>query len=284
MYGSQFVDLAYENNIGYFITDLFFTRPWFSRLLGGLEDSHFSARKIAPFVAQYGIDMNDYEPSQYQSFNQFFIRKFKAGKRNFKPEANVFCAGAEARYYGFENFNAGSKVQVKGIDVTPTELVGNAALGAEFNEGTILIARLCPTDYHRFHFPVSGKLIHQSTVHGQLHSVNPTALRKKPDVFLKNERHVSIIENPVFGKIAMIEVGAIGVGKIIQSCQFPDSSSSLLFEKGSEKGYFLFGGSTVIWLLQKGKISLSSDLRENSIRGLETWIPLGDSLGEHRGS
>jgi phosphatidylserine decarboxylase len=110
--------------------------------------------------------------------------------------------------------------------------------------------------------------------------VNPVALETNPEIFLINERQVAILDTVDFGKVAMIEVGALGVGKIIQSAYQENDAHAVKFEKGAEKGYFLFGGSTVIWLLQKDKLKLSEDLRSNSLKGIETWIPLGDPLGE----
>lgn len=88
------------------------------------------------------------------------------------------------------------------------------------------------------------------------------------------------MEHPKIGMSAMIEVGALGVGKIVQSAYSERTPLPLKFEKGLEKGYFLFGGSTVIWLFQKEKFKLAQDLLENSARGLETWVPLGQPLGE----
>jgi phosphatidylserine decarboxylase len=135
-------------------------------------------------------------------------------------------------------------------------------------------------DYHRFHFPFTGRLIRHYPVAGRFHSVNPVAIKASPRVFIENERQIAILESPRFGTCAMIEVGALGVGKIVQSAYHSQTSLPLAFEMGSEKGYFLFGGSTVIWLIGRGKIRLSEDLLENSAKGIETWIPLGQSLGE----
>jgi len=287
VYGSQYVDLAYKNGFGRFLTKSFFVKPWLSKIMGAYEDSSSSVSRIEPFIAQYEIKMEDYEPQTFKSFNEFFIRKFRAGKRPFDPSLKVFCAGAEARYLAFENITANSRVKVKGIDLSISELFGTTkeahALAQEFDGGTVIIARLCPVDYHRFHFPCSGTVLHQYRVEGVLHSVNPVALSACPDVFLVNERQVCILNNDSLGNVAMIEVGALGVGKIIQSYAKQNSFVGSKFDKGAEKGYFLFGGSTVIWVLKKGAITLAQDLSTNSSNSkdvLETWIPLGDKLGE----
>jgi len=287
VYGSQYVDLAYKNGFGRFLTRNFFTKPWLSKIMGAYEDSSASVSRIAPFIAQYEIKMDDYEPQEFKSFNDFFIRKFRKEKRPFNPSPKAFCAGAEARYLAFENITANSRVKVKGIELSISELFGTTkeahALAQEFDGGTVIIARLCPVDYHRFHFPCDGEVIKQYRVEGLLHSVNPVALSVCPDIFLVNERQVCILNNHSLGNVAMIEVGALGVGKIIQSYSKQNSFVGTKFEKGREKGYFLFGGSTVIWVLKKGAITLAQDLSANSSNSkdvLETWIPLGDTLGE----
>ena len=278
VYGASALEWAYQSKLGFFLTHTFFSKKWLSVLMGWYESSRFSIKKIAPFIQNYEIKMEEYETTAYASFNDFFIRKFKSGLRPFSPSETVFAAGAEARYLLFQNLSAKTTLRVKGIDLQLTELIGEPQLASEFEGGNLIIARLCPVDYHRYHFPVSGTLTRHYTVSGELHSVNPVALKVKPDIFLKNERQVAILENPHFGKIAMIEVGALGVGKIIQSAYTQSTPLPLAITKGTEKGYFLFGGSTVIWVFQKNKFNPSADLLENSLKGLETWVQLGDSL------
>ena len=285
MYGTALIDLAYKNKIGFFITDKILASGWLNRLMGAYEDSSFSTSKIKKFIADYSLDMSEFESVSYRSFNDFFTRKFKPGKRVFKTSPTTFCAGAEGRYLAFETLSSKTKVKVKGIDIDLQVLLGSEKLAEAFHGGTLIICRLCPVDYHRYHFPISGKLTSAHTIHGEYHSVNPVALEIDPAIFLKNERQIAMLEHSLFGEVAMIEVGALGVGKIVQSAYAQSLSSdapSLKFDKGQEKGYFLFGGSTVLWLIQKGKLELSEDLAQNSKSGLETWIPLGGTLGEHR--
>lgn len=285
VYGGSYVDLAYKNPIGHLLTKTLLVKPWLSKLMGAFEDSKASVSRIKPFIEQYGINMGEYIEQEYRSFNEFFIRQFRKGKRNFDPSPSVFCAGAEARYLAFENITANSRVTVKGIELSISELFGHTKktkkLAQEFDGGTVIIARLCPVDYHRYHFPCDGEVLHQYRVEGVLHSVNPVALSAEPAVFLENERQVCLFKTEKFGTVAMIEVGALGVGKIVQS--YTENGSQ--FVKGQEKGYFLFGGSTVIWVLKKGAITLAQDLVYHSTnieKVLETWIPLGEPLGECR--
>ena len=280
VYGDQYLQWAYKSRTGKFLTEHFFSKRWLSLLMGAYESAQISTSKIKPFIESYRINMDEYEVAEYQSFNDFFIRKFKPGLRPFAAKTSDFAAGAEGRYLAFSNLKFDQTFDVKGFEINLEGLLNNRDWGTRFLGGTLIIARLCPVDYHRFHFPVSGKIIGRHRVAGGLHSVNPVVFPVKPQVFLKNEREVALFETSDFGAVAMIEVGALGVGKIIQSAYSNRDALPIKFEKGQEKGYFLFGGSTVIWLIEKGKIKLSQDLAENSAKGLETWIPLGQSLGE----
>ena len=278
--GGGWLDWAYKNSAGFLLTDRVFSKRWVSRLFGAWEDSGFSRSAISGFIRDYGIRMEDFEESGYRNFNEFFIRKFKPGRRTFPESPRIFAAGAEARYLVFENLKPTQTFPVKGIRIDLSELLGDPALAREFEGGALILARLCPVDYHRFHFPFRGRMLRHHRIQGHFHSVNPVAIEAVPGVFLENERQVSILESQTLGKCAMIEVGALGVGKIVQSAFNQNTPLPFEFEMGSEKGYFLFGGSTVIWLIQKDKIVLGRDLVENSARGLETWVPLGQPLGE----
>ena len=194
VYGGNFVDWAYGTATGRFFTRTFFSKRWMSLLMGAYEDSNLSVRQIAPFVKAYGINMNDFEKREYQNFNEFFIRKFNPGLRPFVGDEEVFSAGSEARYLAFENLKLTQTFSVKGIEVDLTELLKDEELGAKFLDGTFIVARLCPVDYHRFHFPVSGQITRQYRVAGALHSVNPAVFASEPKVFLENEREVTILE------------------------------------------------------------------------------------------
>jgi phosphatidylserine decarboxylase len=280
VYGGTYLNWAYQNRLGFFLTEHVFSKRWLSRIFGAIEDSSMSRSKIETFIRRYGIRMEDFEETSYSCFNDFFIRKFKPGVRTFSASEKDFCAGAEARYLVFPDLKPRQKFKVKGLEIDLEELLQDPGLARSFEGGCLILARLCPVDYHRFHFPFSGLLTRFHRIAGGLHSVNPVAIEAAPRVFLENERQVAVMEHPKFGSTAMIEVGALGVGKIVQSAYSPTTPLPLKFEKGLEKGYFLFGGSTVIWLLQKDKIKLSRDLLEHSAKGVETWVPLGQPLGE----
>jgi phosphatidylserine decarboxylase len=271
--GEFFVQMAYRPQSLWF-TDKILSKRFLSELSGWVQNQKFSAGKIQDFIQQYDIDMNEFENKNFSSFNDFFIRQFKPDARKFDSDPLHFSAFAEARYLGVENIKSEQVFNVKDAEIDLLTLLQDSELAQTFVGGTLLVARLCPVDYHRFHFPVDGQIERFYRVPGAFHSVNPVAIRARPRLFLENERTVTIMQNEIFGKIAIIEVGAFGVGKIVQTHLMSGSA-----KRGAEKGYFLFGGSTVIVLLQKDKFQMAKDIDENSSKGLETWVPLGDSLG-----
>lgn len=282
VYGGGFVKLIYENKMGKFLSPFFATKT-LSQIYGFFQDVHTSKSKVPPFVKKFGIDLSEYKPGSrkadkkentFKNFNEFFIREFMDGKRKFIENPSQMGAFAEARYVGFDSVTPEDSFPVKGVYLNEKELLGGHKDSYIFEGGPLMIARLCPVDYHRYHYPDNGKTIESFHIRGEYHSVNPIALKARPKIFMANERRVSILETENFGKLAFIEVGAVCVGKIVQS--FDESKD---FKKGDEKGYFLFGGSTVAVIGEKGRWAPSKDIVENTKKGIETYIQLGDEVG-----
>lgn len=271
VYGESAIKWLYDSTLGRWAASLL-VLPWLSKLYGRLQDMRWSRKKIQPFIEDFEIPMDEFVEEDYQSFNEFFIRKFKPGMRPFDERPTMMPAFCEARYFGHEKIDENTTIPVKGAYLLAKDLVANEKWSSFFNEGPFLVARLCPVDYHCFHFPDSGKVLDTYRVPGILHSVNPLALEKRPDIFIVNERQVSILETEHFGKLAYIEVGAICVGKIHQTYAGPE------FERGDQKGHFLFGGSTVIVLGEKGKWSPCEDILENTKNSQEVYSKLGQEL------
>lgn len=281
VYGNTWVKLIYHESLGKVLAPIFASK-YLSKAYGVMQQSILTQLKVPKFVKNFDIDLSEYQPGSvqvenqelsYKNFNEFFIRKFKKGKRKFVAQENEMPAPCEARYYAYDKVSDETKIPVKGKFLNAIDLIGDSKLAAPFVGGPLLLARLCPVDYHRYHYPDHGKTIESFNIHGSFHSVNPIALNFKEDIFVSNERRVSILETKNFGKLAYIEVGAVMVGKIVQT---HDESKS--FRRGQEKGYFLFGGSTVIVLGEPGLWSPSDDMLENTRNGIETYIQLGESV------
>ena len=162
------------------------------------------------------------------------------------------------------------------------ELLGEDALPADqrpltqrFAGGAMLISRLCPVDYHRFHFPVGGTPDEPRPINGWLYSVNPIALRRRVRYLVENKRAITLLQAATFGTVGLIEVGATNVGSIKQSF-VPGRAVA----KGAEKGFFAFGGSCVITLFERGRIRFDADIVAQGAQQIETYARMGDRLGE----
>ena len=281
VYGDSAIKFLYSHPVGKLFSRAVASKRM-SQVYGSYQDLNISRKKVAPFVKKFNIDLSEYKPgsikseskeNSYKNFNEFFIREFEDGQREFLKDENKMPAFCEARYFGYREIEDEVKVPVKGKFLNAKDLLGNSKWDKTFEGGPLVIARLCPVDYHRYHYPLDGKTLDSFQISGQYHSVNPLALKVRENIFLINERRASILETEKFGKLAYVEVGAAMVGKIIQS---HDEDKS--FRRGDEKGYFLFGGSTVILLGEKGKWEPSKDIIENTQNGFETYLKLGDEV------
>ncbi len=279
VYGRKLLSLLYGDGAlkGFFSTFLLplLTRiSFFSSLFGYLQKQKRSAMKIEPFIAAYGIDASEFAEARFESFNDFFIRKLKSERRPIVSDPDQLALPADGRYLVFPHFD---RFFVKGQEFDLHRFLQDSGLSDRFADGAMAIARLCPTDYHRFHFPCDGISSRPRLINGFLYSVNPMALRKKIAILAENKRMVTEIETDRFGKILYIEIGATCVGSIQQT--FPPGSP---VRKGDEKGYFEFGGSCIVLLFEKNRIEFDPDFVANSMQGLETLANFGDSLGRAR--
>ena len=267
---------AYETLLGKCLSGLLFNTSGLSRLMGWYYDSALSKRSIPGLAAIPGCapDEAEFPLSHYKSFNDFFARRLKPGARPFDPGADILSSPADGRISVFEKLKGSDSVPVKGARRSVNELCCE-----DFGEKELSVAviRLAPVDYHRFHFPCDcEQKVSPRCVAGKYHSVNPIALAECPDVFVENTRQITQLESGKFGSFRYLEVGAFGVGSIIQ---YTGTGTHL---KQSEKGCFKFGGSTVILVFENDRIEWMADLLQNTSRGYETLIRLGESLAVAR--
>jgi len=275
IYGEAWLRWAYDNPLGRLTNSAVLRRTWFSVLFGAWMNTRASAARIAGFVDKFGIDMSQFEApaAGWSSFNEFFIRPLAAGARPVDADALTVVFPADGRHTAFPDGADLSSLVVKGRAFTLAELLGDAALARRFEGGALVVSRLCPTDYHRFHFPVAGVAEKAKRLPGPLDSVSPVAIRAGARSLCANKRECTFLKTEPAGLVAVLEVGAACVGRIVQSYQ-PGAVG-----KGAEKGYFLFGGSTVITLFEPGRVTLAADMVEHSAQGMETYARMGDVMG-----
>jgi phosphatidylserine decarboxylase len=281
IFGERWLRLAYENPVGRSLVWLLARRAIFSKWYGRKMNRRESALQIIPFIAKYNLDVDEFakSPFDYKTFNEFFYRALRPEARPITPGDDVAVFPADGRHLGFANVDSADGFYVKGATFTLAELFGSAEAARPFAGGSMLISRLCPVDYHRFHFPVSGIAGEPQPIGGWLYSVSPIALRHNLHYLVENKREVTLVESERFGTVAIIEVGATNVGSI-QHTFTPGQR----VEKGGEKGFFAFGGSCVITVFQAGRIRLDADLLEQSAQHVEVYTRIGDRLGVAAGS
>ncbi len=279
VFGEGWLRWAYENPVGRASTELLVKRALLSRIYGWRMNRRFSAQQILPFISQYDLDVDEFakSPFAYRSFNDFFFRALKEGARPVAAPGNdrVAVLPADGRHLAFQNVDGAEGFYAKGQRFDLGAFLGDTALARDYAGGSLLISRLCPVDYHRFHFPVAGTPGEPRLLNGWLYSVSPIALRRNLAYLWENKRMLTLVETAHFGRVAIVEIGATMVGSIRQT-----HVAGKPVAKGDEKGLFRFGGSCVVTIFAPGRIRFDADLVEQSSRQLETYARVGERLGE----
>jgi len=273
--GEKWLVWLYYNPIGEATLWALAKRKLVSSIYGNRMDRISSAKKIQPFIEDFDIDMSVAQKQEFSNFNDFFTRKLKTDARPVDTCSTVVGSPADGKILAYTDIS-NSWFVVKGVRFDVFSFLENPDLAQKYHDGALLIIRLAPMDYHRFHFPVSGNVSPNKKIDGDYYSVNPYALRKMAEIFCLNKREYSILSNPLFGDVVIAEVGATMVGSIEQT--YKGSSVN----KGEEKGYFKFGGSTVVLLFEKSKIHIDEDLLINTAKGYETTVKMGERIGAEK--
>ena len=235
-------------------------------------DSKVSKVLIAPFIRRHSIDMSQYEKKEYVSYNDFFTRKMIHGIRNIETRPEVFVSPCDSRLAVYK-IDDTRRFSIKHSQYTVSELLRNRKLAGKYAGGYIWVFRLCVEDYHHYIYVDGGKESKRFHIKGILHTVNPAAGDRLP-VYKENTREYSVLKSDNFGEVIQMEVGAMFVGKI------ENGPVQVRAERGQEKGNFAFGGSTVILMTRSKSVQPDEDILENSARGIETRVRLGERVGK----
>jgi phosphatidylserine decarboxylase len=272
LYGDDFLTTL----IGTPLLHTLVKNPIFSKIYGYFQKTTASKKKIQPFIRNFEINQAEFleNSDSFKSFNDFFIRKLKPEARPICPEKNAAIIPADGRYLFYQNLDTVSGFIVKNQKFNLETLLDNKELAKTYAHGSMVIARLCPTDYHRYHFPVDCKPSDTNMINGWLYSVNPIAIKKDIHIFTQNKRSITELLSPTFGKVLFLEVGATSVGSINQTY-----TPKQTYEKGAEKGYFSFGASSLILLFEPGSIIIDKDLLDATKKGFEIKCLMGQRMG-----
>lgn len=249
------------------------TRKTISKISSVYMNSKASTKRIDKFIKKNKIDMTDYPKREYKSFNDFFTRKVIEGKRPISKDRDDLISVADSKLLVYD-INEKTEMLIKGKTYTVRDLLRDKKLSNEYKNGKCLVFRLTVDDYHRYSFVDDGTLVRTKKINGILHTVGPIAF-KRYRVFKENQREYSVLETKNFGTVIQMEVGALMVGKIV-------NHDIKKFKRGEEKGYFLFGGSTVVLFFKENQIEIDRDILKNSRLGLETKVKLGEVIGKKK--
>jgi len=272
--------LMYATNSGRFVVEHQAKKllHHLSKVQGEKYDSPESKKGIMEFIHFHHINEEEMLDSadSFKTFNEFFYRKLKSNARPITEPSNQKLAvcGADSRTNVFISVDEATKLWIKGQKFSIGGLMCDETLAKDYSNGSVVIFRLAPQDYHRFHSPVAGTLLSMTPVNGTYFTVNPIAIRENVDVYTENKRVRCVIRTAEFGDIIYMAIGATMVGSVNFTKKVGDS-----FKKGDELGYFAFGGSTVIVLFKPGTIAFEEDLVINSAKPIETLVRLGQPLG-----
>ncbi len=265
----------YKTVTGKLLTNLILKRRIISTAYGRRMKSKRSLKQIPVFIKHYNIDVNEIKRplKSFESFNDFFIRELKPEARPIDKTAEHLISPADSRLMVWD-LTQTAQLPVKGYWYKLNDLVKNEKIAQEYADGWCFIYRLAPSDYHRYGYIDDGKQDKVVKIKGILHSVNRIALAETNAVMAKNYRELTVLHTENFGEVIHIEVGALFVGKIIQRHYGPYA-----FKRGEEKGLFEFGGSTVIQLFKKEAVNPDADILEQSAKGIETLVKIGEKVG-----
>ena len=267
-YGGKSLERLYNTWYGRVLSK-FILLPAFSTMATSKDRKKSSVKKIAPFLKEYQINMNDFEDREYDSFSDFFTRRIKPGRRPFDEDPSAVISPADSKVLCYDIGND-LKFTVKGSVYTPDEIVGNNIDLSSFAGGKAIVFRLSMDDYHHYCHIDSGTIYGSYEIKGKLHTVS--SISSKYKIYKENHRIVNVMDTDHFGRVIYIEVGALLVGRI-------KNNGLTVFEKGQEKGYFEQGGSTIVIFFDKGKINVDDDILEMSGNGIETKVRMGERIG-----
>ena len=277
VYGEKWLRFILFNPFGKIALHMAAKRAWFSRWYGWRMSGFSSKSRVKPFIETYGIAEEEHvkRADEFTSFNDFFYRKLKPEARPVDEAEDSVVFPADGRHLGFAKASEVEGVFVKGQQFNLERLLGDFDLAGRYADGAAVFSRLCPVDYHRFHFPVSGVPGNARLINGLLYSVNPLALRDRLSILWENKRYVTEIDTEEVGKVLVLEIGATNVGSV-NLTYVPTRP----VKKGEEKGYFAFGGSATFTIFEPGRVKLADDLLEQSAQQRELYAKVGDYMGK----
>lgn len=266
----KLLEFLYTNFLGRLLLKPLVRRE-VSELAGKILSSNISSVLIPSFIKKHDIHMEDYKSCRFHSFNEFFTRKIKDNARPFTPSPDILISPCDCKATVYL-IRPDTTFFIKHTEYTLRSLLRSRKLAERFEGGYLYLLRLTVDDYHRYIYATSGKQSKIYHIPGSFHTVNPIANDYLP-IYKENTREYTLIKSPSLGDIIQMEVGALMVGRIT------NYNRAREVKQGEEKGYFEYGGSTIILLTEKGAVSPREDLLQNTADNCETILLQGHTLG-----
>jgi phosphatidylserine decarboxylase len=243
-------------------------RERISRALGRLTEARVPRTVLngvlRAYTKAYRVDLSQaiVPEGGFKTFNQFFTRQLRAGLRPIDATENALVSPADGRLDDAGTLDESTEFAIKGNLYNARELLGDDQDAAAFKGGSFAIVYLSPRDYHRVHSPVSLTVEHVRHIPGVLFPVNDFGVKHVPNLFSRNERVVVMGQSPEFGRVAVVFVGAMIVGRIdlaIAAPSRPAIGGPVAVERftgdgrptvarGEELGAFLLGSTVVVFV------------------------------------
>lgn len=276
VHAEAFLDWLYNARAGRAVEWLLARSPLPSRLYGWLQGRRASRRRIRPFVARMGIDMSECPRpvDSFASFAEFFTRRIDLARRPLAADERACLCPVDGKVLVRERLAPFAPIAVKRATLTLSSLLDDAALARSYEGGSLAVCRLGLADYHHVHFPDAGTPGRPVRVRGRYHAGGPYARGRLVPVFAENVRVRTPFDSDRFGRVQIVEVGALTVGSVRQAFE-----PGVRVARGAHKGWFEIGGSTVVLVFPPGAIAFDADLVSWSARGVETAVRVGEALG-----
>lgn len=268
---SSSLRFLYNTLVGRFILNILI-RPWASKLMGVYMNSRLSRLRIKKFIRKNNINMDEYEDRNFKSFNDFFTRRIKDGKRKIDMNPFSFISPCDSKLSIYK-IDDSSIYKIKDNYYKIDDLVDNQLDLSSFKDGYCLVFRLGVDDYHRYGYIDDGIKSENVFVKGEYHTVQPICLEHY-NFFYRNAREYTVLSTNNFGKVLHVEIGALFVGRI------KNKDGVGMIRRGEEKGMFEFGGSTIVLLVNKEFVKFDQDILDNTKNGYETRVLYGQKIGE----
>lgn len=267
---SKTLNFLYDKTLGRIILKVLITKQ-ISNIVKIYMNSSLSKHRIKSFVVKNDINIYEYDDRKYKSYNDFFTRKVLSDKRPINSSSQILISPCDSKLLAY-TINDDLTLKIKDSYYSIDTLIDRKIMN-DYKDGYALVFRLSTDNYHRYCYIDSGSQEENHKIKGVLHTVQPISLNNY-NFFKTNSREWTILNTNNFGKVIECEIGALCIGRIKNEHEF------YTFKKGEEKGYFEFGGSTIVLLFKKNTIILDEDILNNSKENIETIVKYGQRIGK----